>query len=165
MRNKGLGPLTATRDLLLGTLVLVVLGGVVLISTWLERREVGPTFARYSFAAEEGDAYARGVLEVDTEEGSLCLDLTSRGIQASHLVERVPTSVGGRTRPDVNAIVVEFFDPTMDDAQGRANGSHCFRENDIELEALITHPSAFAIDFHRGPNDSPGLVAELKVGD
>lgn len=124
-------------------------------------KEPEKDFARYFFEVAKGKASASGVIEVNYEDSTLCLQLTSENIMASHLLMDDPDHPRGRS------IVLTFFDPNDDDevgAQLPVNGPHCFHEEQLGfgLEPLLDQPELFAIDFHRGPNDEPGLVAELQ---
>lgn len=112
------------------------------------------TFARYFFEVTEGGASARGVLEVNSADPSLCLHLTSENVSASHLLVD-------------DGVIFTFFDP--DDGEDGADlpfSEQCFSGEQLdfflgELQMLIDQSERFAIGFHRGPNDEPGLVAEL----
>lgn len=125
-------------------------------------------FARYFFETGSRDASASGVLEVNSQDGTVCYEATTENIQASHLLRNTGVVAGGRRFERM--IVVTFFDPN-DREQGSASPSGapiCFQEEQLgELEGgpqvLIDHPEDFRVDFHRGPNDDPGLVAELRA--
>lgn len=129
--------------------------------------ERGPLFARYFFDAAAGRTSARGVLEVDADEGTLCLDGTySSNVKAAHLIDQhpdgpPPSPAGGLPSP----VAVTFFEPDTE-PEGFFSpeaGVTCVRTQDLELlDTVIDEHERFALDFHRGPNDDPGLVAELR---
>lgn len=126
-----------------------------------QRVEPGRTFARYFFEVSEGDASASGVLEVNSAEPSLCLNLGYDNVLASHLL------IDDVDHPRGRSIIFTFFDPNGSDGDEDTPFSEkCFRgdrleEIESELQQLVEEPETFAIDFHRGPDDEPGLVAEL----
>lgn len=119
------------------------------------------TYARYFFEVADGDASANGVVEVNSAEPSLCLTLAHDNIKASHLLVEDPDHPRGRS------IIFTFFDPSRSEGEeGVPFSEKCFRGDELhelesELPRLIYEQEAFAIDFHRGPKDEPGLVAEL----
>ena len=165
--------------------VLLLLGGIAAASIMLENgngitpgpgpnETSGPpdgadtTSARDFFAAGSRDASAAGVLEINSEQGTLCYQATTENIKASHLLRNTGVVAGGRRFERM--IVVTFFD-RGDRERGKelSSGSPlCLQEEQLgelegELQVLIDHPEDFRVDFHRGPNDDPGLIAELQV--
>jgi hypothetical protein len=125
-------------------------------------------FARYFFKTARGNASASGILEVDWRRRSICLqaDLTP-AITASHLEMEDPDRPPGTGRWSV---VLSLFEP--DESATRqvpsSAGPYCVTGHsldeliDVELFVrLLDQPEMFRIDFHRGPDDVPGLKAEL----
>ncbi len=135
-------------------------------------RKTQQKFARYFFEVHEGNTSASGTLEVDWSERELCLEVQTRNIKASHLLfmdsgTDFPEHVDGAvTSP---SIVFTFFEPSSEkiDADLPPTGTHCFSGDQLEeldgelLAELVDSPERFRVDFHRGPDDEPGLVAEL----
>lgn len=126
------------------------------------------TFARYFFEVDEGNTSASGVLEVDSARRTICLSPTlSSNIKAVHLIDQEP-EVPGATGSNVpeRAFVLSFIDPQdppEDAYEPSGGGAVCLRDQDRALlQQIIEEPVRFALDFHRGPNDDPGLVARLK---
>jgi hypothetical protein len=117
------------------------------------------TFARYFFEAAIGETSGSGVLEVNSEEGTICLEATlSPNIQAAHLIDQHLD----------DTVLLTFFGRNDGDGTGDElpRGTPiCFQEQQlgdaVELQLLIEDPERFAIAFHRGPDDDRGLVAEL----
>lgn len=121
-------------------------------------------FARYVFEVDKGNASASGTLEIDWDSKTLCLEVEARAIEASHLLFMDPDAPDGR-----GVVVLTFFDPHdgEEGAELPATGTHCFAGQQLDelddelLVRLLDSPEQFRIDFHRGPEDEPGLVAEL----
>ena len=126
-----------------------------------ERRSV-----RYFFEVDQGDASASGTLEVEVDRPSLCLTVQTRDIMASHLLFDDPSVPGIRPW----SIAFTFFEPDRGEGGATlpASGTHCVEDAQLEslgddglLADLVDEPERFRVDFHRGPNDEPGLLAEL----
>lgn len=128
-------------------------------------KEPEKDFARYFFQAAKADSSASGVLEVNAADASICLDVRTRNIKASHLLWTDPVGPGAG-----GMVVLTFFDPN-DGEEGTnlpPSGRHCLAgaqlgtfDDDGLLARLLDSPDEFKLDFHRGPNDEPGLIAEL----
>lgn len=119
-------------------------------------------FARYSFEAAKEDMSASGVVEVNSEKGTICLEARlSNNIVTAHVIdrhesdaERVTVVVDIPSRPDPSE------DPSAVPSQP---STFCRSRLDRDLlQLVIDQPERFAIDFRRGPNDEPALVAELE---
>jgi hypothetical protein len=127
--------------------------------------EPDSTFARYFFETGSRDASASGVLEVNSQEGTLCYEATVENVMASHLLRNTGVTAGGRRFERM--IAATFFEPGVGPTPSAAgNVSMCLRGEELgemedELQVLIDHPEDFRVDVHRGPNDDPGLVAQL----
>ena len=160
-----------------GLMAIVLIGGVAGAASLLaDRDRIDPapnpntrrSFARYFFETGSRDASASGVLEVNSHERTLCYEATTENIQASHLLRNTGVVAGGRRFERM--IVVTFFDPEVRQQRAElpSGGRICFDEEELGeleggLQVLIDHPEDFRVDFHRGPNDDPGLVAELQA--
>lgn len=125
---------------------------------------------RYHFEVDQGNASAGGRLSLNAVTDTLCLDVQTRNIKASHLLWMDPD------RPDGGGtVVLTFFDPfDQDEGLGSLppSGRHCFANEQLDdlredglLARLMDSPDEFRLDFHRGPDDEPGLVAELMTAD
>lgn len=162
-----------------GLMSLLLIGGIAGASMLWSPNQQGPdpsdegtdadkVFARYFFETGSRDASASGVLEVNSQEGTLCYEATTENVQASHLLRNAGVVAGGRRFE--RRIVVTFFDPD-DREQGAelpSGAPICFQDEQLgelegDLQVLIDDPEDFRVDFHRGPNDDPGLVAGLQV--
>jgi hypothetical protein len=127
------------------------------------------TFARYFFEAGSRDASAGGVLEVNAQEGTLCYEATVENVVASHLLRNTGVVAGGRRFERM--IAATFFEPGEGPTPSAAgNVSMCLRGEELDeleddLQVLIDQPDDFRVDLHRGPNDEPGLLAELVPQD
>lgn len=136
--------------------------------SYLERvypKQADSSLVRYYFKVDEDNTSASGRLTVKAGN-SICLDVQTRNITASHLLWMDPN------RPDEAALIaLTFFDPNggEEGANLPPTGTHCFAGEQLKelrddglLERLVDEPREFRIDFHRGPNDDPGLIAELR---
>ena len=120
------------------------------------QEEADTTFARYFFEAAVEDISVSGVVEVNSLEGTFCLEGTlSDNIVAAHLIDQ----------HESDAPLITFLDPN-EQPQGAFTpgpGANCIRTDDLDLLQLIVDDvERFAVDFHRGPNDNPGLIAQLQ---
>ncbi len=128
-----------------------------------DRATPSTTFARYFFDVAEGDASAAGILEVNWTQKSLCLEVQTRNIEASHLLIK---ELGERDLPE--RVIFTFFQPGGREAGEELSptGTHCFSSEQLgdfekDFHRLFDEPERFTLDFHRGPNDEFGLTAEL----
>lgn len=118
---------------------------------------------RYVFEARKGNASANGTLSIDWNSKTLCLEVQTRAVEASHLLFIDPAARHGG-----GVVVLTFFDPNDGrDGPDQRLADHCFTGEELDeldeelMVRLLDHPEEFRIDFHRGPEDEPGLVAEL----
>lgn len=158
----------AKRVAAVGMLVSLLVGGggalVLAEVTPLESKSASNTsdgFRRYFIDAAGADMFVSGVVEVDMRDDTLCLDaVISDNVTAVHLIDR---------RVDDNAVIT-FFEPADVAGESRQPPQQevCVEEDDRPdappLADIAEHPQWFAVDLHRGPNDDPGLVAELRAG-
>lgn len=160
-----------------GLMAIVLIGGVAGAASLLGNANridpapnpgAGGKFARYFFEARKGATSASGVLEVDADERTICLRPTlSSNIKAVHLIDQEPEVPGARDQSEVpdSTFALGFVDPEdpPEDVYEPGSGIVCLRnQGPAQLQQIIHDPERFAVDFHRGPNDEPGLIAELR---
>lgn len=133
--------------------------------------ESGRTFARYFFEVTEADASASGTLSIDWDSKTVCLEVQTRNIDAARLVLQLPRVFPKHVDAEASSpqVLFTFFD-TNDDSGSQLppSGIHCFRHEQFgsresALDLLRRGTPGFALTFHRGPKDGPGLVAKLTV--
>lgn len=130
-------------------------------------KEPQEKFARYFFEVAKSDESATGVMEVDWEEKSICLEAdASPGIVASHLLDQRPDLPKGTQGEGPDPVVVVTFFELGESFGSFPSEAICLRDQEPDiLRELLDDHERFAIDFHRGPEDEPGLVAELVPRD